>query len=509
MALKQVVWVCGALVIGGVGACNGDGDAPPATDAAEAGAGGEPEVGGEAGRGGSASEGGAGAGQAGHGGEDCAATLAPGGGPGELLPGCSTLKVPEQPFLIEAIQDPGDNVCQDVDDCRVGPWLMIFESLPDGQLQGSLISANRSQWGTEHDLEAAQFQLREEHGEFRLVPGTEATLATYTYGHYEDRVPGVCLVAPGLVGTGSDIGSRFRFFDDDGDGVADGVALGGSVKGLGQRGGDYDYDCGDESFPFATRGRVVDTTVQLSGEGDVLRPRLIARDGFLKGGSAWVRGPEDFVKARPLTLFGYTYGYVADVVLQPGAPLEWRFDVIDSFDRKLEGGLSFGEAEFWAKVRDGSFESYEDGEAWGTEDALIQPACGILLEYEEGDVLPPIAGSRSLVIPKYGYRERFRLARRNDPAHLTFVAAGRVRAEVATVGSLEPAPFDGTPVVTPADCEKYAAFCAQVGEGELKHYRFDLPEGDGDVLVRLYNEDRTPWASAGGSDLCVDDLQLE
>jgi hypothetical protein len=96
-----------------------------------------------------------------------------------------------------------------------------------------------------------------------------------------------------------------------GDGIAKGVALSGSVLSLGQRGGDYDENCGNESYPLQTPGRTVEASVHLSAEGGVLEPRLIADGGFLKQGSAWVQGPQGLVEAQALTLSGFTYGYAA------------------------------------------------------------------------------------------------------------------------------------------------------------------------------------------------------
>jgi hypothetical protein len=476
------------------------------------GSGGEVPFGGEGHQtGGQPDSGGGGAAAGGGAAGECVTTWGDAGAAEELdVPGCLTLKVPEATFLIEAMPDPGSNVCQGrlPDDCRIGPWLMAFHTLADGKLEAWLVSADRAQWGFEHDLEVAAFELQEEDGVFRLPPKGEATLATYSYN--EDRVPGVCLTSRGQVFAGApDVGSTFSFFDEDEDGVADGVVLSGNVKGLGARGGDYDDDCGDDSFPLATRGHVVDRRVYLTAEGDALQPRLIAHEGFLKEGSASVLGPRGWVEARPLTLSsGFTYGYAANVVLQPGAPLKWQFDVADSFDRRLAGELSFGESEFWLKVQDGSFESFDIGEEWGTEDAYVEATCNPSARAEETE-LPPIGGARSLVIDQNGYRDRFRFTRSGDPTRLTFVAFGSVQVELATVGSLDETPFVQAPVVTPADCEQYAAFCAQVPAGELKHYSVDLPDGDADVLVRLYNAGKTAWASGGGADLCVDDLTLE
>jgi hypothetical protein len=423
--------------------------------------------------------------------------------------------VPERPFLIEPMSDPGNNVCPspEPDDCKIGPWLMIFETLPGGKLKGSLVSARQAQqdsdeydnWGPGHGFEAAEFQLQSDDSVYRLAPRSRATLATYSYD--VERVPGVCLVAPGKIEWRSHVGTAFNFFDEDGDGEADGVVLSGNVVGLGDRGGDYEYDCGYETFPIETRGHVVDTTVQLDAEGNALQPVLLAREGFLQGGSASVRGPEGWVEARPLKLSGFTYGYAADVVLQPGAPLDWKFDVVDSFDRKLEDEGSFGDVETWREVEDGGFEDPALGTVWGDLNSVITDSCNPNLE--DAEALGPIGGTRSLAILRDGYRDQFRLVRTASDARLTFVAFGKVNVELATVGSLDPAPFDRTPVVTPADCDTYAAFCAQVPEGALKHYSVELPEGDGDVLVRLTNEDHTLWATSGGHDLCVDDLQLE
>jgi hypothetical protein len=287
------------------------------------------------------------------------------------------------------------------------------------------------------------------------------------------------------------------------------VNLRGGALGLGTRGGDYEDDCGYETFPLETRGHVVDTTAHLTAEGDVLQPRLIANDGFLKEGSAWLSGPNGFIAAQPLMISGYTYGYAANVVLQPGAPVEWKFDVVDSFDRKLEGEVSFGESTIWPQVIDPTFESYDSGESWGAEDARVEGTCNPSDSPFGTKLLPPIAGARSLVIDAEGYRDRFRFTRSGNQTHLAFVAFGQVDVELTAVGAVEGPPFRKAPVVTPGDCVKYAAFCAQVPTGKLKHYSLELPPGDADVLVRLVNTDRNNWASAGGSDLCVDDLNLE
>jgi hypothetical protein len=431
--------------------------------------------------------------------------LESGGAGGEVrLPGCLTLQVPETPFLVDAMTDPGAVSC----DCSIGPWLMIFRTRPDGDLEGALVSTKKESWPPGHEMEASAFDLRADGNVYRLPPRTRATLATYSYD--EDRVPGLCLTGKGLAENDAERDSVFAFYDEDGDGVADGVNLGGRALGLGDRGGDYEDDCGYESFPLKTRGHVADTTVHLTSDGDVLQPRLVANDGFLKEGSAWVWGKSGFVAAQPLTISGFIYGYAANTVLEPGAALEWRFDAVDSFDRSLTGELAFGQSEFWLKVRDGGFESFDDGEEWGTEDGRIEATCNPTKNYPYENVeLPPIAGARSFVLDANSHRDRFRFSRGANETRLSFVAFGKVEVELATVGMVGGPPFRQTPVETLADCGKYAAFCAAVPAGTLKQYAVALPPGDSDVLVRLYNADKTAWASAGGSDLCVDDLILE
>lgn len=504
----------GLLLVGAAGACASSHDPGTKTDD---GAGGDAQAGrnshqqagdaSEAGAtNGASSQGGTGtAGEAGSAVGDCTTTWSDAGGAGGA-PGCLTLTVPETPFLLNAMPDPGYNVCQGGDDCQIGPWLMAFHTLPDGDLEGALVSTKRELWPPDHDLEAAAFRLHAEGGVYRLPARTRATLATY--GYDEVRVPGVCLAGKGLAELdAADRGAAFSFFDDTGDGVADGVALSGSVLSLGQRGGDYDDNCGNESYPLQTQGHTVEANVHLSAEGGVLKPRLIADGGFLKHGSAWVQGPQGMVEAQALTLSGFTYGYAADVVLQPAASLSWKIDAVDWFDNVLQGPLSFGQSEPWPQVHDGSFESYGSGEEWSAEDASVEGSCNPSRLSDEAEV-PPVAGARSLVIDANGYRDRFRFTRTAQQTKLSFVALGSVKVQLATVGARGPTPLPQTPVGTPADCQKYAAFCAQVPVG-LKHYSIDLPAGTSDVLVRLYNGDMISWSTGVGSPLCVDDLNLE
>lgn len=241
-----------------------------------------------------------------------------------------------------------------------------------------------------------------------------------------------------------------------------------------------------------------------------MAPRLIAGQGFLRQGTASILGPQGWVQAQPLTLSGLIYGFTAQVALEPGAPLSWSFEGVDLFGRKLAGRpVSFGRSELWLKVRDGSFETFDIGEEWGTEDARIEATCNPSRLYPYESELPAIAGARSLVIGADGYRDRFRFSRATNQTQLSFVAFGSVSVELATVGAVDGPPLEQQPTVTPADCQTYAAFCAKVPAGTLNHYSVDLPPGDSDVLVRLYNGDTTPSAAAGGSDLCVDDLALQ
>ncbi len=450
-------------------------------------------------------------------GDGCSSLEAAGAGGMQALVGCPTLKVPTAPFLFQAMPDPGNNVCQDIDDCSIGPWLVTFRTLPDGELEAGLVSTQEAFWPSNHEPEAAEFRLHAEDGVYYLAARQRATLASYTYGH--ERVPGVCLAGDGVAfGTPSD-GTIDRtvlaFFDDTGDGVADVVELGGRGVTLGERGGDYEDDCGDQPTSLHAQGRVVETAVDLSAGGDVLKPELRVNGGFLKQGTAQVFAPpHSWVDAQPLAVSGFIYGFAASVVLQPGRQLTWRVDGVDLFDRQVAGQLALGQSEVWPLVNDGSFESFASGADWGAGDATIEANCN---PNDDQKPLPPIAGSRSLVIGPNGYQDSFRFSRTGSQTHLSFVAFGNVGVELATVGTLNGEPFWQAPVVTAADCQRYAEFCSQVPADSdlsgpartLELYGVKLPPGASDVLVRLYNQGGSVWGAGGGTDLCVDDLRLE
>jgi len=77
--------------------------------------------------------------------------------------------------------DPGSNYCSGFGECTIGPWLMVFRTLPDGDLEGALVSTQDSLWNADHEREAAAFHLHAEDGAYRLSGQEKATLATYTY----------------------------------------------------------------------------------------------------------------------------------------------------------------------------------------------------------------------------------------------------------------------------------------------------------------------------------------
>jgi len=513
MSLKRLLPGWGLLIVSAAAACEAShGDSPGSAEAGASGAEASGANGGEAGNGGGGNAGGTDAGTAGQAGNGCILDDAAGADGEAARPGCLTVTVPTLPFLIERLPDPGENVCTSSGGCAIGPWLMVFRSLPDGDLEGALVSTQDSLWPADHEREAAAFRLHSEDGVYRLSDRTKATLASYTYktSFGIARVPGVCLAAPGVAfGIDRDVreGNAFRFFDVDGDGVADTLTLSGIGVGLGVRGGDYSSDCSDEPLPLQTQGRVVDTVIDLHAAGDVLRPELLVDGGFLEQGSARVRvSPSRWVDAQPLTLSGFTYGFRANVVIQPGAPLLWQIEGADILGRQIGGDVSVGEAEPWLKVSDPTFEAFESGETWGTGTASIEERCNP----SDTDVAPPlpaISGVRSLVIGEY--RDRFRFTRTAEQTQLSFVAFGQVGVELTMVGTESEEPFRQAPTVTDADCEQYAAFCAKVPPGTLKHYAVALPAGDSDVLLRLTNEDGRDWSTGAGTDLCVDDLELQ
>ena len=204
---------------------------------------------------------------------------------------------------------------------------------------------------------------------------------------------------------------------------------------------------------------------------------------------------------------GFIYGFRANVVLQPGSPLGWEIEGTDILGRTLAGPVAVGDSEPWLKLSDPTFETFDEGDRWGTGSASIEDRCDPSASDQDAPPLPPISGARSLVIGEY--RDRFRFTRSAEQTHLSFVAFGKVAVELATVGTEAAGPFRQEPTVTDADCLKYPAFCAKLPAGTLKQYRVALPPGDTDVLLRLTNADGADWSTGGGTDLCVDDLALE
>lgn len=476
-------------------ACGSDGD-PAGSDpnpdelGGEAGADRGPDSteGGDAGAGGTAAE------------PDCATNFQPEGGADESGPGCITTDVPAGTFLIAPldVEDPGQQFTQ------LGPWLMSFRMTAPGKLEAAVISSHSPLWAV-NGFEAAGFELEaNEHGVYRLAPHSYAKLATFAYA--SARAPGICL-HNGRVAIDSSRAERdseFRFYDTSADGLADVVTLRGMLVTAGLRGGDYDVeDCGEEPLALHTDGALIDWPIDVRADGDALHARLLLDGGFLSEGVASVVSS---IEATPLSESGFIYGFAATKALEPGGPLNWRVEGVDSLGRpfsSFDENVSFGTVEPWLAVTDGTFETFSDGQRWGDGNASASSSFYYPLASLD---LPPIEGQRSLHLnAQDGAGTRFRFVRNAGQTKLTFSMFGAAHVEVALVGHEPTSAFQRAP----GDCDQHAAFCAATAAaGGFTKYSIELEPGTEDVLLSI--QDRSgSFSTEGGGGVWIDELRLE
>lgn len=415
------------------------------------------------------------------------------------------LAIPALPFLVGRFADPGEQFCAaDGGDCQVGPWLMAFAPGAQGELEGALVASGA--WPAKPTLqglrEAAAFRLfRSADDVYRLEAGERATLATYS--DESALVPGVCLH------NDAKSASELRFLDTNGDNLADTLTLSGTVVTEGLVSSDYEGDCGSEMVSVELMGRVTGAPIQLAAQGNAMHATLQVDGGLLKSGKAQVLTEAGWTNAEPLLVSGLIYGFKVGEVLPPAATLSslsWR--VIGGVD--LGGGAvaelerNFGPREAWP-LAGGDFDNLHYGEQWNKDlgSSSAEPHCSRCSDDPE-QPFPPITGRQSLLIQRGG-EARFRLKRSADQTRLKLLAFGKLAVELGAVGS---APFTPPLAFVAADCAAHVDFCNAAPPESLREYTVDLPTGEGDVLLRIW--DRTPMLGVtDGTGVWLDDLRLE
>jgi hypothetical protein len=200
---------------------------------------------------------------------------------------------------------------------RCGRKVNLRRSLADGVQNAGRRASRRprlrdrcdSQWSPFHRSSSNHLVPESDGVTYRLPPRSIAPLVTYMYGALQ--LPGVCLVNLERSVSDRDIVSRFRFYDDTGDGIADRIELRGRVVTLGQPSGDFETECGDDGRLFRASGHVLSEPVGLHAEGDALDPSVRVTGGFLTEGTAVFATAAKELPAEPRTLDGFVYGFVA------------------------------------------------------------------------------------------------------------------------------------------------------------------------------------------------------
>lgn len=399
--------------------------------------------------------------------------------------------VPSAAFLVEATADPRGESCDSLStqgEACVSPWLMAFRTVDD-ELRGVIVSASDAVRNGHPFTEAAPITLVPESDgvTYRLPPHGIAPLVTYMYGALE--VPGVCLVNLERSVSTRDIVSRFRFYDDTGDGVADRVELRGRVVTLGQPSGDFETECGDDGRLFRASGHVLSAPVGLHAQGDALDPRLRVTGGFLTESSAVFTTGAKELAAEPLSLDGFVYGFAAPVTPAPESDVAWRVDGVDSSGRITHAETS-AQVGAWPLLEDGGFESISTG-SWDAPRSSAQIATTLEGAFDE--LYPAIAGTHSLLLSEGADHARLRLARPDGANTFRFLALNEVEVTVGVVGG--PIVSTGAALVeAPADCKLYPAICAKLAEPgsggtrpTLFEYSVDLETEGQNVLIDLRN----------------------